>query len=230
MRIYKNCKEAVVDIGRELQKCSTEIHTDTYQNKVIADNPDFNTREIQAYSFAIIDTSDKAEMPHATPEWAEAEFKERVAEVDPPINPGNAYHLRIEVWQEFLDDCGNFDYTYNERMSYQISDVIEELKKHRLTRQAIIQVHDRKIDGKLMGVKRLPCSMFYQFMIRDGKLDVIYVMRSTDFVTHFQNDIYLAIKLQEYLATEVGIAPGKFIMFASSLHIYQKDWKELDRY
>jgi len=43
MRIYRNCAEAITDIGRELKKCAIEVHTDTYQNKVIKENPDFNT-------------------------------------------------------------------------------------------------------------------------------------------------------------------------------------------
>lgn len=72
--------------------------------------------------------------------------------------------------------------------------------------------------------------MFYQFMVRDGKLDVIYVMRSSDFATHFQNDIWLADELRRYIASQLNLPIGKFIMFVSSLHIYKKDWDELKRY
>lgn len=235
MRIFENFKAAITEIARELRKCSSEVHTDTYQNKDISEDPMMTTKELQAFSFAVIDTSDSAEMPGVTKEWCEAEFFERVSRQ--PWNPGNAYKYRKEVWDQFLVgdpsevDDKIFDYTYAERMYWQIDPVIKELCEHPATRQAIIEIHDRMIDQDGMGgVKRIPCSMFYQFMIRDGKLDVIYVMRSTDFATHFQNDIWLANKLKEYIATEVGIEPGKFIMFASSLHIYKKDWNELQRY
>lgn len=228
MRIYKNCNEAIVDIGRELKKNANSVHTQTYQNKVIADNPDFETKEIEAFEFAIVNTDDMDTMPNVTPEWCREELKERVGDV--PLNPGFSYKLRPEVWNEFLNEHNQFDYTYSERMYWQIKPTIEELVKNPETRQAIIQMHDRNIDQDNMANRRVPCSMFYHFMKRDGKLDVIYVMRSTDFVTHFQNDIWLAIALRDHIAKKAGIEPGKFIMFASSLHIYKKDWDELKNY
>ncbi len=230
MRIYLNCLEAITDIGRELKKCATEVTTQSMQNKVGA----FQTKEIQAFEFCIINTDDKDQMPNVTLEWCQAEFKERI-DTDLTQNPGNAYLLRPGVWDQFLvqqeDGTRKFDYTYNERISWQIPGIIEELRKHPETRQAIIEVHNNQIDLRsLGGSKRIPCSMFYQFMIRDGKLDVIYVMRSSDFATHFQNDIWLADELRRHIANELGLPIGKFIMFVSSLHIYRNDWELLSNY
>jgi len=241
MRIYLNCKEAITDIGRELKKCARTVHTQTYQNKRIADDPAFATKEIQAFSFSIIDTNDKDEMPNASLEWLKKEFAERI---DPDfIQPGEAYKLRPEVWEQFLVEkeiidpetneittVKTFDYTYNERIQWQILPVINELRKNPETRQAIIEVHNRLKDTNRMGRERVPCSMFYHFMKRDGALDVIYVTRSTDFATHFQNDIWLADELRKYIAEQVGLPIGKFFMFASSLHIYKKDWDLLLNY
>ena len=228
MRIYRNCSDAIGDIGREFRKVSTEVWTQTMQNKDISENEDYKTKEIEGFSFAILDTSDKDLMPEVTKTWAEAEFEERISGSN--LNPGKAWELRKEVWTEFLTDSGKFDYTYSERIGLQHQKAIHELIARPETRQAIIQIHNREIDDKVMGSKRIPCSMFYQFMLRDGKLDVIYVMRSSDFVTHFQNDIYLAIKMQEYIARFAGYKTGKFLMFVSSLHCYKKDWEKLNKY
>ena len=228
MRIYQNCKEAINDIARELKKNGVGIWTQTYQNKDIHNNPDFQTKEIEAFSFSIIDTTDKAEMPGVTTRWADAEFKERVSGL--PRNPGVAWTLRKKVWKEFQRSDTKFDYTYASRMYWQIKPVLSELKKHPETRQAIVEIHDRSLDQKKMGKQRIPCSMFYQFMFRDKKLDIIYVMRSTDFSLHFSNDIYLAMKLQEYFAKKLDIKTGKFIFFASSLHIYKRNWNLLKNY
>lgn len=244
MRIYLNCKEAITDIGRELKKCATTVHTQTMQNKLVATDSDYSTKEIEAFSFAILNREDKDDMPGVTLDWLKEEFAERIS---PNFtNPGEAWKLREEVWKEFLvdtvvegfDEKGEyaaetserFEYTYNERMQWQLKPVIDELRKNPETRQAIIEVHDRAIDTERMGKKRVPCSMFYQFMKRDGALDVIYVMRSTDFAEHFQNDIWLADELGRYIARQLGIPTGKFVMFASSLHIYKKDWKLLSNY
>lgn len=226
MRLYSNCCEAIKDIARELKKCSTEIMGQTMQNKQISNNEDFKTREIQGFSFSIIDTTDKDEMPNVTLEWCKAEFLERI---DLPANPGQAWKLRKEVWEEFLVG-GLFEYTYSQRMYWQLKPVIAELKKNPETRQAIIQIHDRNIDQHCMGRERVPCSMFYHFMFRNEKLDIIYNMRSSDFATHFCNDIHLAIQMQEYIAKKINVTPGKFIMQVSSLHIYKKDFDLLQRY
>ena len=151
------------------------------------------------------------------------------------MNPGEAYKLRHDVWDEFLVERSyaiekRFEYTYAERMHDQIKVNVEELKKHPETRQAIIQIHNRMRDQEMMGKERIPCSMTYIFMIRDGKLDIIYYMRSTDFATHFQNDIWLAMELQNWMAAQIGREVGKYIMFANSLHIYKKDWDKLTNY
>ena len=233
MRIYETCRMAINDIGRELKKCSSTVHTQTMQNKRISSDEEFNTREIQAFSFTILDVADKDKMPLVTQAWCLAEFKERISLKE--VNPGNAYKIREDVWNEFLvkNNLTNeltFEYTYSERMCWQLKRVKQELQDNPETRQAIIQIHDRHIDQYRMGLKRIPCSMFYHFMKRDGSLDIIYNMRSTDFATHFQNDIWLAIALQEWMANELGIPVGKFIMFASSLHIYKRDWDKLMNY
>lgn len=239
MRIYRDCDEAIVDIGRELKKCSTYVHTQTYQNKDIRDDENFNTREIQAFQFMILDCTDKDFMPNATVEWAKAEFNERISRT---INPGEAWLLRKDVWEQFLVDKEEvneegdvkirkvFDYTYSERIYPQLQRVINELRERPQTRQAIISLHNSHLDCHVMGKNRVPCSMYYQYMIRDGKLDVIYVMRSSDFATHFQNDIWLADELRNYIAKMIGLKPGKFIMMVDSLHIYKKDWDELTNY
>lgn len=227
MRIYQNCTEAITDIGRELKKCATTVHTQTMQNKYVAGNKDFETKEIQAFQFCILDQSDKDSMPNVHVTWCNAEIKERLNTVG--MNPGEAWRIREDVWEQFLVQ-GKFDYTYSERIAWQLSWIIKEIQIHPETRQAIIEVHDRGVDTYRMGTQRIPCSMFYQFMLRDGKLDVIYVMRSTDFFTHFQNDIWLACALRDYIAEKTGHKPGKFIMFASSLHAYRKDWEQLKNY
>ena len=245
MRIYLTCKEAITDIGRELKKCATNVHTATYQNKKIEDDPNFETKELQAFEFMIINTDDKDQMPGVTKEWCMEEFLERIDATT--INPGDAYKLRPEVWGEFLVEKNVietsadgehelkprkvFDYTYSERIAWQLPAIVEELRLRPATRQAIVEVHNNQKDlSSLGGRERIPCSLMYQFMIRDGKLDVIYLMRSTDFATHFQNDIWLADELRRFIAAQVNVPVGKFIMFASSLHVYKKDWDTLKNY
>lgn len=228
MRIYTSCIEAITDIGREIKKCSTTTRCQTYQNQVVDGNPDFETRELQAFSFVILDTSDKDLMPNLHLEYCRAEVADRL--LGEPINPGHSYLKRFDFWKEFLDGNDKFDYTYAERMHWQLGPVITELAEHPETRQAIIEIHDRGIDQDRMGKKRIPCSMYYQLMRRDGKLDMIYTMRSVDFVNHLANDIWMAAAIRDIIAEQLSIPSGKFILFAGSLHTYRKDWEALTNY
>lgn len=218
MRIFANCKEAIGEIERDLHEMGIVVHPNTMQNKNIKDDPNYDTKEIRAYSFMILDTSDKDKMVEECLEWCKAEFKERNSLQ--PINPGIAWKKRADVWEEFLNN-NRFDYTYSERMYHQWIPNIRELRNNPDSRQVIIQVHDRAIDEDRMQTKRIPCSMYYQLMTRNGAIDVIYNMRSSDFYTHFKNDIWLACELQKYFAEATKKPIGKFYMFIGSLHMYR---------
>jgi len=232
-RIFANCKEAISEVQRDLYEMGVEVHTQTMQNKDISKDEGYKTKEMQNYSFCILDSTDMDDIVKESElDWCHAEFEERIAgwnnaDTHVPLNPGEAYKLRA-VWDEFLNDGkeGKFGYSYNERMYWQIKPVLDELRLHPETRQAIIEVHDRSIDQDRMGKIRVPCSMNYQLMIRNGKLDIIYNMRSTDFFTHFKNDIWLACRLRNWFAAQLQIEPGKYFMNASSLHAYKKDFPE----
>ncbi len=227
MRIYKNCKEAASETKRELKEMGIEVKLETMQDKVIKDDPDYYTNELIGYSYMILNTEDKDELPksfgkESEMDWAEAEIKERLS--CEKMNPGEAYKLR-GVWEEFLHD-GQFAYSYPERIGSQVEKVIECLDRTPSSRNAIIEFWEPKIDiDRIGGKARVPCSMYYQILIRDGKVNMIYNMRSNDLMSHWCWDIYLAIKVQEYIAEKLDREVGWFIQQVGSLHSYQKDLK-----
>ena len=217
-RIFSNCKEAINEIERDIMEMGIQCKSNSMQNKIVKGNDDFSTLEVQNYSFSILDGSDRMTIS-PSPEWILAEFEERISK---GINPGEAYKLREAVWTPFLVD-GKFDYTYSERYNAdgQLDLVIAELKKNPDTRQAIVQVFDSSDGQYLGGKRRVPCSIYYQLMIRRGKLDIIYNMRSSDYDTHFKNDVILAMKLQEYVGSKINAKIGTFHMNVGSLHRYK---------
>jgi thymidylate synthase len=221
MRFFMNCGEAIDEIKRDLAEMGTEVHPQTMQDKYVGDNPDYKTKELQDYCYTIFSPIQSLDGLHPTQPWADAEFIERTS--GEPLNPGVAYLLRDDVWKEFLHN-GKFGYTYAERMSFQLGSLIEELKKHPESRQIYLSIWDPVLDvPHLGGVSRVPCSLGYLFQIRKGQLHIKYLMRSCDFATHMQNDIYLACRLMEYVAQQVGVEPGNFTHFVGSLHVYAKD-------
>ena len=140
---------------------------------------------------------------------------------------------------------GKFHYTYSERICPQFRTVVERLARDPGSRQGIVQIFDALDPGGMSsqkslgddqlnaeGVGRIPCSMYYQLMVREGKVDLIYTMRSCDFLTHFIIDLVLALRMQRHVVemlnnygTNTDLKVGTFTYFTGSLHAYQKDIK-----
>lgn len=236
MRIYSSSYELMSEMGRELNSYGQTVKPKTYQNKNIEGNEDFVTKEIICQQYCLTSLQDPTWLffYSRSREWADAEFQERIDTSD-IINPGKAWELRKDLWEQFLVN-GKFDYTYNERIIHVIKPLIRLLKDDNDTRKAVLPIFNGDMDGldtnRYDGSRRIPCSMYYDFLIRqNGKgekvLHICYHQRSSDFVTHFGNDVYLAWRLMEYVAKEVGVKPGYLYHTIDSLHTYQKDWDKL---
>lgn len=234
MRIFKDCMEMVREVERDLHEMGVINPAETVQDKVVKGNPDFDTKELIGYSYCLrnfIDMDSMLEYFKIPLDYCKAEFRERTSCL--PINPGEAYRFRPEIWKEFLHE-GRFAYTYNERMRDRmwgqgdVKSVIQQLKEFPNTRQAIISLFDPCKDYPNMGAKsRIPCSMYYQFIQRSGRLSLIYNMRSCDFKTHFAVDAWMGIALLKYVSKMIEVPAGEFIHFCGSLHAFKKDGKDV---
>lgn len=245
MRIYSQAYELMSETGRNLTEMGHINKPKTYQNKVIEGNTDFITKELICEQYCLTSLPDPQWLFVYTKarEWADAEFKERVS--GNYINPGEAYKLRKDMWEEFLVDKEGhqlFDYTYPERMSLtcsykgkfmpKLEALIKLLKDDPDTRKAVLDIFGVGIhrdSNYYDGTHRIPCSMYYDFLIREDMkgnkvLNICYHQRSSDFIGHFGDDVYLAWRLMEYVAEKVGISPGYLYHTIDSLHAYQKDW------
>lgn len=234
MRIYSNSFELMSEMGRELNSYGQIVKPKTYQNKVIEGIEDFITKELICQQYCLTSLGDPVWLfvfSHSK-EWADAEFQERI-DISNITNPGKAWELRKDLWEQFLVN-GKFDYTYNERMVI-LPYTIQLLKSDSDTRKAVLPIFNGNGEDDTLyyhGNKRIPCSMYYDFLIRqNGKgekvLHICYHQRSSDFVTHFGNDVYLAWRLMEYVAKGVGVKPGYLYHTIDSLHAYKKDWTAL---
>jgi thymidylate synthase len=226
MRIFKNCKEMDSEVHRDLFEMGVKVTPKTMQDKTVAGLKSYETLELSGYSFAIESTKDidaLIKKRNLNLEWCYADLEERLSK--DRVNPGKAYKLRRE-WAEFIHN-GEFAYTYNERLRYQVDLTIKLLNFDNNTRQGVITVYEGAKDASNRGgIKRVPCSMYYQFLVRKGKLNVIYTMRSSDFMTHFPYDIWMAAKLRDHIAERIKVKSGRLIFFSGSLHAYRKDIPE----
>lgn len=243
MRIYSSAYELMSETGRNLWEMGAEVKPKTYQNKVIEGNDEFITKELICEQYCLTALGDESVLFLFDPrslEWTDEEFKERIdRNTTWGVNPGSAWELRKDLWEQFINRRGEFDYTYNQRMRYatggsgndNLQLVIDQLRTDHQTRKAVLPIFGLEDVENIGGGQRMPCSMYYDFLIREvngvEQVNITYHQRSADFVTHFGNDVYLAWKLMEYVANILGVKPGYLYHTIDSLHSYKKDWVKL---
>lgn len=113
-----------------------------------------------------------------------------------------------------------------------LKDVVELLADDPLTRQAYLPIWFPEDTGG--GDKRAPCTIGYHFLIRDNRLHINYHIRSCDFVRHFRDDLYLTLRLVQWVADRLvslgrsePLALGNFYMQIGSLHLFKNDYIKL---
>lgn len=237
MRIFRGVGEMLKEVERELFEMGITNFTNTMQDKNVKDDPLLSeTKELMGYSYGLTSWEDKERMFETCREplkqeglsYSQREFKDRINPY--PFNPGLSWHLRKEIWEKFLEPGGIFSYTYSERMNEQLNKIIYELQKNPGSRQCVLTIYDYHLDlSSIGGKRRIPCSMYYQFLRRRINdvdcLSLIYTMRSCDFYTHFPIDTYLALSLLEFVAMMTSTKPFFFTHLMGSLHAYAKDFK-----
>lgn len=98
--------------------------------------------------------------------------------------------------------------------------VKELLWKDPSSRQAVIHIKDA--DNR--PTKDVPCTVYLQFFIRNGKLNLSVHMRSNDIWMGVPYDMFSFCFLQMLMAMELGVEIGQYTHYAGSLHIYARDY------
>lgn len=237
MRIYQNAYELMSEMGRDLWEMGQLVKPKTYQNKVIEGDEQMQTKELICKQYCLTDLPDSKWLFifSQCKTWADSELWERL-NGNAFTNPGIAYKLRSDMWEQFLNSEGKFDYTYPERLhrivdedgNDNLNSVIQLLRNDPDTRKAVLSIYDAKNDCQYYdGSRRIPCSMYYNFLIREGKVNLVYHQRSSDYVQHFGDDVFLAWGLMEHVARELKLPVGYLYHTIDSLHVYKKDWWKL---
>lgn len=199
----------------------------------------------------------KANLP-----WADTHFAERVG--GEPLNPGESWKSWPwgHSADKFRNREGQFDHTYMERFwpkfagkfrngklnpfepglppakfgirfEYgDLNDLVTHLQEDPLTRQAYLPIWFPE-DGTCRG--RKPCTLGYHFINRFDYLHIRYDIRSCDFLRHWGDDCYLAIRLVLWILGQLRerderwrlVKPGMFTMHITSFHLFENDYAKL---
>jgi len=143
------------------------------------------------------------------------------------------------VWRYFEDedDKGILNGAYGERLRAwngdidQFYEVYKKLKQDSYSRQAIMIIFDPERDNKIHESgsysKDIPCTNYFAFTVRNGKLNMTVVMRSNDLHKGTIYDVPNFIIFQHILAGWLEVEVGKYTHVANSFHIYENDIENL---
>lgn len=256
MRIHATFSEAADRLTQEFLQRAHLVHTDKWQAMDVSRKPEMAMRELFPVAFTVplrgiedLEHWQKDIVPNLP--FADNHFQERIG--GEGTNPGEAW--RTWPWGNAADshrtEKGHrFTHTYQERfwpnnledpdgkpegIRYRYGDygdLISHLSKDPLSRQAYLPIwypEDLACDG------RKPCTLGYHFFMRHDYLHITYFIRSCDFVRHWRDDCYLAVRL--LLETLVrlrardprwaNIRPGLYLMHITSLHCFVNDFERL---
>jgi thymidylate synthase len=138
-------------------------------------------------------------------------------------------------WRNFEDEDepGILNGAYGERLRNwngeidQFFEVYKKLKNDPFSRQASMVIFDPDRDNYIHEngnySKDIPCTNYFNFTVREGKLNMYVAMRSNDLHKGAIYDIPNFIMFQHVIAGWLGIDVGKYTHTAVSLHIYESD-------
>jgi thymidylate synthase len=234
-RVFKDCFEMVQEMDRELKCSGIKVDINHYQNKKL-EGEDRITKELIGVSFTIakplngrkemLDFLFKSDSDRIE-KYCMQEHADRTGGI--PLNPGNSYKIRQDMWQKFIvGEETKFDYTYSERIESDLETVVQILAEDKHSRQAVLSIWDKSDLDKAGGDTRIPCSLNFQFMIRNNQLYLIYSLRSNDYFGHHAIDIWLAAEMIKYMTNRMKeyyptLKTGSLIYFCSSFHAYNWD-------
>jgi len=192
--------------------------------------------------------------------WAERHFQERVGgqAINPGVEHANwPYHAN---GAKLHLKNGKYDHNYMERFwpkdismhpvlpnlfgynvpaqwngyrfpTGDLNDVVEQLRSDIGTRQAYLPIFFPEDTGATKG-QRVPCTLGYHFIVREGRLHLQYNMRSCEIYRHFTNDVYMAVRLAEWVRDRVNpeLDLGQLTMNIVSFHGFVGDTTEIERF
>ena len=140
------------------------------------------------------------------------------------------------IWQSIATKDGMINSNYgwciwSDENFNQYENVLKELRANPDSRRATM-IYNRPSmhqDYNRDGMNDFMCTFANSFFIRDNKLISHFIMRSTDAVFGFNNDVAWAMYVQKKLARDLEVLPGDLIWTASNIHVYERHFSALEK-
>jgi len=157
------------------------------------------------------------------------------------VNPGmvHEYSKVYDSWLEEMSDGLRYPHTYGQRMRQfgrdpdgssqtpfidQWRTVVRHLESDPTSRKACMSLWDPHVDAARMhhdSNAYVPCNVFFQVTVRDGRLHWSTFSRSKDILRGSTENLFEFPLLQELMALELGLDLGSYVEHVSNIHLYQ---------
>lgn len=114
-----------------------------------------------------------------------------------------------------------------------LGEMIQMLAENPGTRQAYLPIWFPE-DTSYYNTGRKPCTLGYHFILRNGRLDITHHIRSCDLMRHFDDDVYMAVRLAIHVLQCCRLQNpnvwnhvqlGELVMNITSLHMFLSDYQ-----
>ncbi len=126
---------------------------------------------------------------------------------------------------QFSDDGVTFRGAYGPKLTEQLPYALEKLKSDRDSRQAVVTLWRESPSTS----RDIPCTVAFQWLLRDDKLHGVTFMRSNDLWLGTPYDIYNFTQIQAYVAAALDVPVGSYTHFTGSLHLYDSNIEAAQR-
>lgn len=138
----------------------------------------------------------------------------------------NVNDFKGKIWDSWADEDGSLNKTYGYQIAKpvgkydnQMDYILGEIKNNPTSRRLVIEMWN--VDD-LDEMNLPPCAHHLQFIIKDGKVNLLLKQRSQDFVTaNFFNVCEYAL-LTHMVARHTGYDVGELVHVIGDCHLYNK--------
>ena len=146
------------------------------------------------------------------------------------------------IWRQISSRSGrinsNYGYLFfSGENGGQIKRVVEAICENIETRRAIAIYTRPSIHAEwdFNGMHDFICTNAVQYLVRDGKLEVVVQMRSNDVVFGYRNDLAWQRHAQRRVIEELGsrgvsVDEGRILWNVASLHVYERHFHLVEAY
>jgi thymidylate synthase len=137
---------------------------------------------------------------------------------------------RAKIWKNMMvpgttNVVSNYGYFW--KYNDQYKRVIEELKRNKESRRAVL-VHYGIFELDIYKYDT-PCNIVLNFYVKEDLLHMTVFARSIDIVFGFSNDQYTFARLMEKASKDVGLPVGTMHWFITNCHLYPRHYDLMER-